>query len=68
MPGVYLAESLTEEIDGFCITSVVNTLERDVTIGPLLVELEEIKEECNDTALIFLSAEVNTEDRIQTTG
>jgi len=25
VPGVYLAESLTEEINGYCITSIVNT-------------------------------------------
>ena len=34
VPGVYLAESLTEEINGYCITSIVNTLERDIRSIP----------------------------------
>jgi hypothetical protein len=44
MPGVYLAESLTDEINGYCITSIVNTLEREITIDSPYVELEEINE------------------------
>ena len=31
---VYFAESLTEGINGYCVTSTVNTLERDITIDP----------------------------------
>ena len=29
-PKVYLAESLTREVDGYCVTSIVNTLGEDV--------------------------------------
>jgi hypothetical protein len=32
VPGVYLAEALTEGIDGYCLTSIINTLEDDITI------------------------------------
>jgi hypothetical protein len=32
-PGVYLAETLTEAVDGYCATSIVNTSE-DVTTEP----------------------------------
>jgi hypothetical protein len=63
MPGIYLAESLTEEINGHCITSVVNTLETEITIDPPYVELEDINES-EETALIFSSSEVKTNDRI----
>ena len=37
LPGVYLAEALTEGIDGYCVTSVVNALEEDITVEPLLL-------------------------------
>ena len=63
MPGVYLAESLTEEINGYCITSIVNTLDREITVESPYVELEEINEN-EDAALIFSSSEVKTNDRI----
>jgi len=36
-PGVYLAEMLTEGIDGYCVTSIVNTSEVDVTIEPPVI-------------------------------
>jgi hypothetical protein len=36
VPGVYLAESLAREVDGYCVTSIINTLEKDVTIHPML--------------------------------
>jgi len=64
VPGVYLAESLTEEINGYCITSIVNTLEMDITIDSPHVELEEIEDDCNDAALMFTSSEVETKDRL----
>jgi len=34
LPGVYLAESLTEEMNGYCITGIVSTLERDIRSIP----------------------------------
>jgi hypothetical protein len=63
MPAVHLAESLTEEINGYCITSIVNTLVREITIDSPYVELEEINE-CDDAAVIFSSSEVKTNDKI----
>jgi hypothetical protein len=40
IPGVYLAESLTEEINVYCVTSIVNTLQKEITIDPPQVKLE----------------------------
>jgi len=42
VPGIYLAQSQTVEINGYCINSVVNTLEREITIDSH-VQLEEIR-------------------------
>jgi hypothetical protein len=42
VPGVYLAESLTREVNGHSVTSLVNTLEEDVEIDPPHVKLHEI--------------------------
>ena len=64
IPGVYLAESLTEEIDGHCITSIMNTLEKEIIIDPPHVQLEEIEKECDDTVKIFSSSEVETNNRL----
>jgi len=64
VPGVYLAESLTEEINGYCITSIVNTLERNITIVSPHVELEEMEDECDSTAVMLPSSEVETKDRL----
>jgi len=30
VPGVYLAEALTEGVDGYCVTSIMNTSEENV--------------------------------------
>jgi hypothetical protein len=40
MPGVYLAQSLTKTINGKCITSIINTLEENVSLDPPQVLLE----------------------------
>ena len=64
IPGVYLAETLTEEINGYCITSVVNALERDITIDYPPVELKEIQDKCDDAVLIFPSLEVGNSNRL----
>jgi hypothetical protein len=53
VPGVYLAEALTEGIDGYCVTSIINTLEEDITIETPFVKLEEVECEFDDVALIF---------------
>jgi hypothetical protein len=39
-----LAESVSIENEGTCITSIINTLE-DVTIDPPIVDLEETEDE-----------------------
>jgi len=58
VPGVYLAEALTTGVDGYCVTSIVNTSEDDVTIEPPFVELEEVENDYDNSVLIF-SASVN---------
>jgi hypothetical protein len=45
MPGIFLAEYVTTGCNGYCVTSIVNTLGKDVTIDPPLVELEEIEDD-----------------------
>jgi len=53
-PGVCLAETLTKGVDGYCVTSIVNTSEENVTIEPPFVELEEVENDCDNSVLIFL--------------
>ena len=56
---------MTEEINGYCIASIVNTLERDITIDPPPhVELEEIGDERDGAALMFPSSDVESKDRL----
>jgi len=56
--GVYLAETLAEGVDSYCVTSTVNTSEAEVTIEPPYVELEEVENDYDNSVLIF-SALVN---------
>jgi hypothetical protein len=49
VPGIFLAESLTMGCNGYCVTSIVNTLGKDVTIDPPLVELEEIEDDFDNS-------------------
>jgi hypothetical protein len=53
-PAVYLAETPTEGLDGYSVTSSVNTSEADVTIEPPIVEFEEAQNGCDISVLIFL--------------
>jgi hypothetical protein len=39
---VYLAESLTKAVNRKCITSIVNTLQADITLDPPQVILEAV--------------------------
>ena len=57
-PGVYLAETLTEGIDGYCVTRIVNTSEVDVTIEPPVIELKEAQISC-DSAILNFSASIS---------
>jgi hypothetical protein len=51
-PGIYLAEALTEVVDGYCVTSILNTSE-DVTIEPPFVGLEEVENDYDNSVLIL---------------
>jgi hypothetical protein len=57
-------KSLTREIGGACITSIVNTLEEDVTLDTPFVELEEIEEPIHSEAMIFTTMIVEDETRL----
>jgi hypothetical protein len=64
IPGIYMAASLTREIEGACKTSIVNTLDKDTTIDAPLVELEEIEEPIRSEAMIFATTLVEDEARL----
>ena len=64
MPGVYLAESLTKAMDGMCITSIVNTLEEDITLDLPQVLLEEIDDNEESMPLIYTAVSVQYTGRI----
>jgi hypothetical protein len=51
--GVFLAESLTNGVNGYCITSIVNTMEEDITIDLPQVELEEVEVDPDDSFTIL---------------
>jgi hypothetical protein len=61
LPGVYLAESLSEEINGNCITSIINTLEEEITIEPPKIELEEL--EIDDDSFVRILTATPIEDQ-----
>jgi hypothetical protein len=58
IPGVYLAEFLTKTMNGKCITSIVNTLERDVTLDPPQVLLQAIDDSEEAVTLIHTAVPV----------
>jgi len=64
VPGVYLAESLTREVDGFCVTSIVNTLGEDVIIDPPYVELEEAEDDYDNTVFMFSNSVIDDSSRL----
>jgi hypothetical protein len=64
VPGVYLAESLTREVNGYCIMSIVNTLGEDIATDFPHVELEEIEHDYNDTVLLFSNSVVEDGSRL----
>jgi hypothetical protein len=51
-PGVYSKETLTG-VDRYCVASIVNTSEEDVTVEIPFVELEETEKDDSEKALIF---------------
>jgi hypothetical protein len=63
-PCVYLAEALTEGVNGYCVTSIVNTSEEDVTVELPPVDLEEIENDDSKKALIFSTSVVEIGDRL----
>jgi hypothetical protein len=63
-PGIYLAESLTRQTNGLCVTSIINTLEDDVTIDYPHVNLEEIEDTDEPSVLILSTTPVEDEGRL----
>ena len=61
-PGVYLAEALTEGVNGYCVASVVNTSE-DVTVEISPLVLEEIENDDSENALIFSTSVAEIDNR-----
>ena len=68
VPGVYLAESLTREVDGYCVTGIVNTLGEDVIIDPPHVELEEVEDNYDNTVFMFSNSIVGDGSRLSKLG
>jgi len=62
--GVYLAESLTREVNGYCITSIVNMLGEDVIIDPPHVELVEVEDDYDDTVFLFSNSVIEDSSRL----
>jgi hypothetical protein len=65
-PGIYLAESITSEINGLCVTSIINMLEEDVTIDYPQVNLEDVEDTDEPSVMIFSTAPVEDEGSCQT--
>jgi hypothetical protein len=61
---VYLADTLTREVDGYCVTSLVNTLREDVIIGPPHVEIEAVEGDCHDAAFRISNSVVEDSSRL----
>ena len=59
VPGVFFASSLTRAVNGFCVTSVVNTLETNQTIELPCVELECLDESECALTLTFTAVAVS---------
>jgi len=53
---IYLAESLTKEMNGKCITSIVNTMEEDITLDSPQVLLEAVDD--SDEAMTLIQTTV----------
>ena len=62
--GVYLAEALTEGVNGYCVASIVNTSEEDVTVEISPVDLEEIENDDSEKALIFSTSVAEIDNRL----
>ena len=63
LPGVFLAASLTRGENGICVTSIVNTNDRDLTVTLLPVDLD-ISKECESSLTLALSAVDASGDRL----
>jgi hypothetical protein len=64
IPGVYLAESLSREINGSCITSIINTLEEEITIESPEIELEELEIEEDSFVTILTATQIEDQGRL----
>jgi len=63
LPGVYRAASLTCGENGICVTSIVNTNDRDLTVSLLPVDLD-ISNESESSLTLELSAVDAKGDRL----
>ena len=59
IPGIYLAESLTKEMNGKRIKSILNTLEEDISLHPPQVLLETVDD--NEEAITLTHTAVPVE-------
>lgn len=64
IPGVYLAESLTKEMNGKCITSIVNTREEDITLDLPQVLLETVDDSEEGMAQIHTAVHIEVAGRL----
>ena len=55
LPGMYIASSLTQAVNGICVTSIINTTEADQTVDLPKVALEGL-DECESALTLTLSA------------
>ena len=53
--GVIIAASLTRVVDGYAITSILNTNDAEVNVQEPLVELDEVDLTWEETAVLSLS-------------
>jgi len=64
IPGIHLADSLIKEMNGKCITSIVNTLEEDITLDPPQVLLEAADDSEEAMTLIHTAVPVEVAGRL----
>jgi hypothetical protein len=59
-----LAESLSREINGSCITSIINTLEEEIAIESTKIELEELEIEEDSFVRILTATPIEDQSRL----
>jgi hypothetical protein len=61
---LYLTESLTREVNGYCVTIIVNTLEEYIVIDPAQIELEEVEDDYDNIVFTFSNLVVENSSRL----